>query len=313
MRRASLALAATLLAGCGVDAAPRAAPAGESILAITTPPDGSSTVLSRFDADTLAPREGRFDLGAYHDAWAFSPDHRTLALGTFARTGVRLIDPVSLRPERDVPMPIAAIGVGWVSAERVAVLLQSGGVILMNSATWPNPAAPARRAPPGIARSWAGPIGPAAIVDPRSLRVVLIARSAASPGPCRQRVRQAAPRDAIAESAAPGTLRSWFRDAWRARPRRWPASARPLVGRRRLARPPDAGRAPRRSRSIGQPPPPMTGSRAGGALVGDQSSMPTSAPAAQGRPRRRQAARTPGRAAHDRQRDLVRASLLLGR
>ncbi len=138
MRRAWLALAATLLAGCGVDAAPPAAPAAESILAITTPPDGGSTVLGRFDADTLAPLEGSFDLGEYHDAWAFSPDRRTLALGTFARTGVRLIDPVSLRLERDVPMPIAAIGVGWVSAERVAVLLQSGGVVLIDARTWPD-------------------------------------------------------------------------------------------------------------------------------------------------------------------------------
>lgn len=107
--------------------------ADELILAISTPLDGSSTVLRRLDADTLAPRPGGFDLGEYHDAWALSPDRRTLAVGTFARTGVRLIDPVTLRLVRDVPMPIAAVGVGWVDPERVAVLLQRGGVVLVDA------------------------------------------------------------------------------------------------------------------------------------------------------------------------------------
>jgi len=127
------ALAGVLVAGCGAKAASSGPPAGESILAITTPLDGSSTVLGRLDADTLEPHTGGFDLGEYHDAWAFSPDHRTLALGTFVRTGLRLIDPVSLRLERDIPMPIAAVGVGWVDPERVAVLLQSGGVVMVDA------------------------------------------------------------------------------------------------------------------------------------------------------------------------------------
>lgn len=91
-------------------------------------------MLRRLDADTLAPRPGgRFTLGEYHDAWAFSPDRRILAFGTYRRTGLRLVDPVTLRPVRDVPMPIAAIGLGWVDPERVAVLLQSGGVVLVDA------------------------------------------------------------------------------------------------------------------------------------------------------------------------------------
>lgn len=127
------ALVGVLAAGCGLSAASPGPSADGSILAISTPLDGSSTVLGRLDADTLAPRPGSFDLGEYHGAWAFSPDRRILALGTFARTGLRLLDPVSLRLVRDVPMPIAAVGVGWVDPDRVAVLLQSGGVVLVDA------------------------------------------------------------------------------------------------------------------------------------------------------------------------------------
>lgn len=126
-------LAAVLVTGCGTGAASSDPPADETVLAISTPLDGSTTLLRRLDARTLAPRPGGFDLGEYHDAWAFSPDRRTLAVGTFARTGLRLIDPVTLRLQRDVPMPIAAIGVGWIDPARVAVLLQRGGVVLVDA------------------------------------------------------------------------------------------------------------------------------------------------------------------------------------
>lgn len=105
------------------------------ILAITTPPDGSTTRLRRFDRDTLSPRPGGVDLGEYHDAWAFSPDRRTLAVGTFARTGVRLVDVAALRIIRDIPMPIAAVGVGWISPDRIAVLLQRGGILVIDAQT----------------------------------------------------------------------------------------------------------------------------------------------------------------------------------
>lgn len=119
--------------GCGAGASSSDPSADETVLAVSTPLDGSTTLLRRLDPRTLAPRTGRSDLGEYHDAWAFSPDHGTLAVGTFARTGLRLIDPLTLRLKRDVPMPIAAIGVGWIDPARVAVLLQRGGVVLVDT------------------------------------------------------------------------------------------------------------------------------------------------------------------------------------
>lgn len=104
------------------------------VLAITTPADGSTTMLQRLDADTLAAVSAGTDLGEYHGAWAFSRDRRVLAVGTFARTGVRLIDPASLAITRDIPLPVAAVALGWVSAERVAILLQRGGVVVVDTA-----------------------------------------------------------------------------------------------------------------------------------------------------------------------------------
>lgn len=130
---ACLAVAAT---GCGAGGPTPAQDADRGeILAITIPPDASTTHLRRLDADTLTPRGGAVDLGEYHEAWAFSPDGRALAVGTFARTGVRLVDPVALRIVRDVPMPIAAVAVGWVGPDRIAVLLQKGGVVIVEASS----------------------------------------------------------------------------------------------------------------------------------------------------------------------------------
>lgn len=139
----ALAFCVVLTAGCGngssadssqtqitTEAGARAA----GVLAITTPADGSTTMLQRLDADTLAAVTAGTDLGEYHGAWAFSRDRRVLAVGTFARTGVRLIDPASLAITRDIPLPVAAVALGWVSAERVAVLLQRGGVVVVDTA-----------------------------------------------------------------------------------------------------------------------------------------------------------------------------------
>jgi hypothetical protein len=126
-------VAGHLVAGCGANAASPDPRVDVTVLAITTPLDASTTVLRRLDADTLAPRPGGFDLGEYHGAWAFAPDRRSLAVGTFARTGLRLIDPVTLRLQRDVPLPVAAIGVGWIDSAHVAVLLQRGGVVLVDA------------------------------------------------------------------------------------------------------------------------------------------------------------------------------------
>jgi len=102
------------------------------ILAITTPLNAATTLLGWRDRDTLAPREGVVDLGEYHDAWAFSPDGDTLAVGTFRRTGVRLVDPKVPRILRDVPTPIAVVAVGWIGPDRVAALLQTGGVVIID-------------------------------------------------------------------------------------------------------------------------------------------------------------------------------------
>jgi len=126
-----------VLGACGRDvAAVQSEPVSDhDILAITTPPDGSTTRLDRFDPDTLVARAGGLDLGEYHDAWAFSPDRRTLAVGTFARTGVRLIDVKTLRVVRDIPMPIAVEGVAWLTSNRLAVLLQRGGVLVVSART----------------------------------------------------------------------------------------------------------------------------------------------------------------------------------
>lgn len=105
----------------------------EAVLAITTPPDASSTMLSWVDRETLAPQRPGFDLGEYHGGWAFSPDREQLAVGTFARTGLRIVDPGTLMSNRDVPLPVAAVAVGWISRDRVAVLLQRGGVLLIDA------------------------------------------------------------------------------------------------------------------------------------------------------------------------------------
>ena len=137
------ALCVVLTAGCGgasssqtttqitTQRADNVGPAG--VLAITTPVDGSGTMLRRLDADTLAPLSAGTDLGEYHGAWAFSRDRRVLAVGTFARTGVRLIDPASLAITRDIPLPVAAVALGWVSAQRIAVALQRGGVVVVDA------------------------------------------------------------------------------------------------------------------------------------------------------------------------------------
>jgi hypothetical protein len=102
-------------------------------MAITTPLDRSTTRLGRLDRLTLGPGGDAVDLGEYHEAWAFSPDGQTLAVGTFVRTGVRFVDVAGLRLVRDVPMPIAAVGVGWVAHDRVVALLQKGGVVLVDA------------------------------------------------------------------------------------------------------------------------------------------------------------------------------------
>lgn len=138
MRWPVLVVLLSAAVGCGDNARPETPPpsavaADGKLLVITTPPDASSTVLRRLDADTLAPRSAGVDLGEYHDAWAFSPDRRQLAVGTFGRTGVRLIDPVALTITRDVPLPVAAQALGWVAPGRVAVLLQRGGVVLVDA------------------------------------------------------------------------------------------------------------------------------------------------------------------------------------
>ena len=106
MRPAGLALlcCAVALGGCARER--------ERVLGIVTPPDARSTQLGWYARDTLAPVGRGVDLGEFHDAWAFAPGGRTLAVGTLGRTGVRLVDVAPLRIARDVPLPVAAEGVG---------------------------------------------------------------------------------------------------------------------------------------------------------------------------------------------------------
>lgn len=185
MRRIAViapALCVVLTAGCGggsrsqltTQLAGDVAPAG--VLAITTPADGSSTMLRRLDADTLAPLSAGTDLGEYHGAWAFSRDRRVLAVGTFARTGVRLIDPATLAITRDIPLPVAAVALAWVSAQRIAVLLQRGGVVVVDAGRgrierrWPM----RYRLPCGASRQAATPHGVIFAVTSRSGTVRLL-------------------------------------------------------------------------------------------------------------------------------------------
>ena len=178
----ALALCVVLTAACGkgssadssqtqipTEAESDARAAG--VLAITTPADGSTTMLQWLDADTLAPVSAGTDLGEYHGAWAFSRDRRVLAVGTFARTGVRLIDPASLAITSDIPLPVAAVALGWVSRDRIAVLLQRGGVVVVDAGDgrierrWPLsysvPCGAARQAvtPHGVVFVITGPSG----------------------------------------------------------------------------------------------------------------------------------------------------------
>ena len=146
------------------------------VLAITTPADGSTTMLQRLDADTLARLTAGTDLGEYHGAWAFSRDRRVLAVGTFARTGVRVIDPASLAITRDIPLPLAAVALGWVSADRIAVLLQRGGVVVVDAdrgrveRRWPL----SYRVPCGAARQAVTPHGVIFVITGRSGTVRLL-------------------------------------------------------------------------------------------------------------------------------------------
>lgn len=168
------------------------------VVAITTPADGSTTMLQRLDADTLAPLAAGTDLGEYHGAWAFSRERRVLAVGTFARTGVRLIDPASLAITRDIPLPVAAVALGWVSPERIAVLLQRGGVVVIDADSgridrrWPLsytvPCADARQAvtPHGVIfviTSRSGTVRLLRIDADGQLRVVTLARVRAPSSP----------------------------------------------------------------------------------------------------------------------------------
>lgn len=205
----ALAFCLVLSTGCGggsgarssnaqvtTDDAGGAGPA--SVLAITTPADGSTTTLQRLEADTLAPVAAGTALGEYHGAWAFSRDRRVLAVGTFARTGVRLIDPRSLAITRDIPLPVAVVALGWVSPDRIAVLLQRGGVVVVDAdrgrieRRWPLsysvPCGATRQAvtPDGVIFVITGRSGTARLlrVDAAGqLRVVTLSRVRAPSGP----------------------------------------------------------------------------------------------------------------------------------
>lgn len=77
-------------------------------------------------------------IAEYHAARAFSRDARRLAVGLSApgsgpRIGLQILDVAGRRVLRSVPTGIAAEAVAWVSGTRVAALLQSGEVVIVDA------------------------------------------------------------------------------------------------------------------------------------------------------------------------------------
>lgn len=108
-------------------------------LGIVWPPD-QGAVLARLDPLTLAPLAPRVDLGEYHYTWSRSPDGAELALGISAPgdregLGIRIVDLRRMVVVRDIPTGIAAEAVGWLAPRRLAAVLQSSVVVVVDPAT----------------------------------------------------------------------------------------------------------------------------------------------------------------------------------
>jgi hypothetical protein len=108
-------------------------------LGIVWPPD-QGAILARLDSLTLALLPPRVDLGEYHYTWSLSPDGAELALGISAPgdregLGIRIVDLRRMAVVRDIPTGIAAEAVGWLAPRRLAAVLQSSVVIVVDPAT----------------------------------------------------------------------------------------------------------------------------------------------------------------------------------
>lgn len=122
---------------------PRAEPA-RMPLGIVWPDD----VLARLDPLTLQPRRPQVGLGEYHSAWSFAPDRTQLALaisspgeegipvmGDRGRIGIRIVDVQRMAAVRDISTGVAAEALGWLAPRRLAALLQSGELVVLDPAT----------------------------------------------------------------------------------------------------------------------------------------------------------------------------------
>jgi hypothetical protein len=104
--------------------------------------------LARLDPTSLRPRAPRVLVGEYHNAWSRSPDGTQLALGISSpggegfpvvgnrgRVGIRIVDVARMRVVRDVSTGVAAEALGWLAPRRLAAVLQSSQVLVVDPVT----------------------------------------------------------------------------------------------------------------------------------------------------------------------------------
>jgi hypothetical protein len=137
MRRSLLLLAAAsalvgAASGSGLNAssAARAAPASTAPVLGIERRSGGITWLSRYDPVSLkAVTAKRLRLAGHGGSWAFSPDRRSLAIGSGQKPSIRIVDPTSLRLRGDVLLADPAGAVSWVTwlrADRLLAIVNRG-------------------------------------------------------------------------------------------------------------------------------------------------------------------------------------------
>jgi hypothetical protein len=100
-------------------------------------------VLTRLDPLTLTPLGTPVLIGEYHYAWSFSPDGAQLAVaisapsagGRSGRVGIRIVDLARMQVAIDVSTGIAAEALGWLQPTRLVAALQTGEVVVVDTAT----------------------------------------------------------------------------------------------------------------------------------------------------------------------------------
>jgi hypothetical protein len=98
--------------------------------------------LTRLDPATLTPFGPEVAIGEYHYAWSFSPDGSQLAVALSAlsadrsgRVGIRIVDLARMEVAIDVSTGIAAEALGWLKPTRLVAALQTGEVVVVDTAT----------------------------------------------------------------------------------------------------------------------------------------------------------------------------------